>query len=194
MHYAELNHAWAELTGPGGAFEIVEMDVGGHWIRGFKNAPPSVREVWLSTAQFAERDYLVFGDERITYAEAHRQVASIANWLLAKGVQPGERVAVAMRNYPEWMLIYWAACSIGVAVVGMNAWWTAPELAFGLSDSRPKVVFAEAWIEGGGKSTVFMEGRLSDPAGKVLAKATSTLRLMERSRVEASAKAAIAGG
>ena len=144
MHYAELNHAWAELTGPGGAFEIVEMDVNGHWIRGFKNAPPSVREVWLSTLQFAERDYLVYQDERITYGQAHQLTASIASWLMARGVEPGDRIAIAMRNYPEWMLIYWAACSIGVAVVGMNAWWTAPEMAFGLSDSRPKVLFADA--------------------------------------------------
>lgn len=144
MHYAELNHAWAELTGPGGAFEIVEMDVGGQWIRGFKNAPPSVREVWLATLPFAERDYLVYQDERITYGQAHQLTASIAGWLMAQGVVPGDRIAIAMRNYPEWMLIYWAACSIGVAVVGMNAWWTAPEMAFGLSDARPKILFADA--------------------------------------------------
>ncbi len=144
MHYAELNHAWAELTGPGGAFEIVEMDVGGNRIRGFKNAPPSVREVWLSTLQFAERDYLVYQDERLTYGQAHQLTASIASWLMAKGVVPGDRIAIAMRNYPEWMLIYWAAVSIGVTVVGMNAWWTAPEMAFGLSDARPKVLFADA--------------------------------------------------
>ncbi|WGM40368.1 class I adenylate-forming enzyme family protein [Caulobacter sp. NIBR1757] len=144
MHYAELNHAWAELTGPGGAFEIVEMDVNGHWIRGFKNAPPSVREVWLSTLQFADRDYLVYQDERLTYGQAHQLTASIANWLMAQGVVPGDRIAIAMRNYPEWMLIYWAAVSIGVTVVGMNAWWTAPEMAFGLSDARPKVLFADA--------------------------------------------------
>ena len=105
---------------------------------------PSVREVWLSTLQFAERDYLVYQDERLTYGQAHQLTASIASWLTARGVVPGDRIAIAMRNYPEWMLIYWAAVSIGVAVVGMNAWWTAPEMAFGLSDSRPKVLFADA--------------------------------------------------
>lgn len=144
MHYAELNDAWAELTAPGAPFEIAEIEVRGARIRSFKNAPPSVREVWLSTLPFAERDYLVYEDERFTYAQAHDQVASIANWMLAHGVKPGDRVAIAMRNYPEWMLIYWAACCIGVAVVGMNAWWTAPEMAYGLKDSAPKVVFADA--------------------------------------------------
>ena len=144
MHYAELNQAWADLTAPGAPFEITEIEVRGARLKAFRNAPPNVRALWLSTAAFAERDYLVYGDERITYAEAHRQVASIANWMISVGVAPGDRIAIAMRNYPEWMLIYWAAACIGVAVVGMNAWWTATEMAYGLNDARPKVLFADA--------------------------------------------------
>lgn len=143
MHYAELDKAWAELTAPGAPFEIAEVEVRGVRIKTFKAAPPNVRALWLSTAQFADRDYLVYQDERITYAEAHKQVASIANWLKAHGVGPGDRVAVAMRNYPEWMLIYWACACIGAACVGMNAWWTAPEMAYGLKDAAPKVLFAD---------------------------------------------------
>ena len=144
MHYAELNRAWAELTAPGAPFEIVTQEVLGAPIRTFRNAPPNVKALWLSTVQFAERDYLVYGDERITYGEAHRQVASIANWLMSRGVQPGDRVAIAMRNYPEWMLIYWACACTGVACVGMNAWWTAAEMAYGMTDAAPKVLFADA--------------------------------------------------
>ncbi len=144
MHYAELQKARLELTGSGGLFEITEADVLGNRIRVFRNAPPSVREVWLSTMQFADRTYLVYDDERLTYAQAHTQVAATAAWLFAQGVKPGDRVAVAMRNYPEWMLIYWACVSTGIAVVGMNAWWTAEEMAYALSDSAPKVLFLDA--------------------------------------------------
>jgi len=144
MHYAELLKARNELTGPGGAFEIVEADVLGNRLRIYKNAPPTVREVWQSTLQFAERPYLVYNDERLSYGEAHEIVNSAANWLLAQGVKPGDRVAIAMRNFPEWMLIYWACLSVGITVVGMNAWWTAEEMAYGLSDSAPKVLFLDA--------------------------------------------------
>ncbi len=144
MHYAELNKAWAELTQPGAPFEITEVVVDGGPVRAFRNAPPSVRALWQSTAAFGPRDYLVYYDERITYDEAHRLVASTANWMLAQGLKPGDRVAVAMRNYPEWMLIYWACACVGVAVVGMNAWWTSAEMAFGISDADPKVLFADA--------------------------------------------------
>ena len=144
MHYAELKAAWAELIAPGAPFEIVETQVRGERIRCFKNAPPSIRDFWLSTAQFGDRTYLVYQDDRITYAQAHAQTASIANWLMSKGVKSGDRVAIAMRNYPEWMLIYWACASVGVAVVGMNAWWTPDEMAYALKDSAPKVVFVDA--------------------------------------------------
>src|SRR5437899_2696148 len=144
MHYAELNKAWMELTQPGAPFEIAEVELEGTRVRAFSNAPPNVRALWLSTAAFGARDYLVYAEERVTYAEAHRQVASVAAWMGERGVQPGDRVAIAMRNYPEWMLIYWAAACIGVAVVGMNAWWTAAEMAYGLADAQPKIVFADA--------------------------------------------------
>jgi long-chain acyl-CoA synthetase len=144
MHYTELLKAREVLTGPGGDFEIVEADVLGNRLRVYKNAPPSVREVWLSTLQYADRDYLVYQDERWTYADAHRDVNAIAAWMFAQGVRPGDRVAVAMRNYPEWLLIYWACVSTGIAVVGMNAWWTAEEMEYALKDSEPKILFADA--------------------------------------------------
>lgn len=144
MHYAELKQARAELTGPGGLFEITEAEVLGNRIRVFKNAPPSIREVWLSTLQFADRRYLVYGEERLTYAEAHQRVNAVAAWLAAQGVRSSDRVAIAMRNFPEWMLIYWACVSTGIAVVGMNAWWTAEEMSYGLKDSAPKVLFLDA--------------------------------------------------
>lgn len=143
MHYAELLKAREELTGPGGDFEIIEAEVLGNRIRTYKNAPHSVREFWLATAEFAERPYIVYGDERLTYAQSHEQVHAVAAWLADQGVKAGDRVAIAMRNYPEWMLIYWACACSGIAVVGMNAWWTAEEMAYALNDSAPKVVFLD---------------------------------------------------
>ncbi|MGH6958598.1 MAG: AMP-binding protein, partial [Caulobacteraceae bacterium] len=144
MHYRALKEVWGELTAPGAPFEVATIEVRGAPMRTFKNAPPSVRDLWLSTAQFGPRDYIVYQDERVTYAEAHRQVAAVANWLKDQGVVAGDRVAIAMRNYPEWMLIYWACVSIGVAAVGMNAWWVTEEMAYAFADSAPKVMFCDA--------------------------------------------------
>ena len=134
---------WNELTAEGQQFQVDEAEVRGSPMRVYTNAPPSLREVWLASAAFAERDYLVCNDERQTYADAHREVASIANWLISRGVNPGERVAIAARNYPEWLLAYWACVATGITVVGVNAWWVEDELEYGLSDSQPKVIFCD---------------------------------------------------
>ena len=144
MHYAELKTAWAELTGPGGTFEIETVEVRGQPLRTYKNAPPNIRALWLSTAAFADREYLIYADERITYAQAHAQVNAVAAWLTAQGVKRGDRVAIAMRNYPEWMLIYWTCVCLGVAAVGMNAWWVPEEMDYAFRDAAPKVVFCDA--------------------------------------------------
>jgi long-chain acyl-CoA synthetase len=145
--YAELQNAWSQLTSPGARFEIVVEEVRGQPMRCYKNAPPTLRAVWDITAAHAAdptREYLVYGDERWSYARARNEVASMARWLQAKGVGSGDRVAIAMRNYPEWMLAYWACTSVGITVVGMNAWWTGPELVYGVDDSDPKVILADA--------------------------------------------------
>src|SRR5712664_2331468 len=72
MHHRELNQVWAELTAPGARFEIADTVVRGVNTRTFRNAPPSIRTFWLSTAQFADRDYIVYQGECITYREAQR--------------------------------------------------------------------------------------------------------------------------
>ena len=71
MHYTELKKAWGELTTPGAPFEVIDVPVRGVKLKTYKNAPPSIRELWLSTAAYGERVYMVYQDERMTYAEAH---------------------------------------------------------------------------------------------------------------------------
>lgn len=75
-----------------------EIEVRGSNMRVYANAQPSMPEVWLASAAHANNDCLIFGDERWTYAQAHRDVASIANWLASQGLEQGNRVAIAMRK------------------------------------------------------------------------------------------------
>jgi long-chain acyl-CoA synthetase len=127
-----------------GAFATTEVDVRGVKLRVLNAAPPTMRAVWEASAAFADREYLVYEDERYAYAEIAAQVRSLAAVLRnTHGVGSGDRVALAMRNYPEWVVGYWATICVGAAVVGMNAWWTTSEMEFGLSDSRPKVLIAD---------------------------------------------------
>lgn len=103
-----------------------------------------MRVLWESTAVHEASTYIVYEDERYTYGEIQAQVRRLAQVLHDDhGVRRGDRVAIAMRNYPEWVVSYWATVSLGAAAVGMNAWWTGPEMEYGLSDSRPKVLICD---------------------------------------------------
>ena len=141
----EFQQAWDELTAPGAQFATTTIDVRGVPIKVFENSLPTMRTVWEMARGYADRDYIVYEDERYTYGESDAIVRALAARLVDEyGVEPGDRVAIAMRNYPEWVLAYWAIVSIGAACVGMNAWWTPEEMQYGLSDSRPKVLIADA--------------------------------------------------
>ncbi len=142
--YDDYHATWQALTAPGADFEITTANIRGNPTRVYANAPNSLRDVWLSSAQFADRDYLVYNDERWTYGQAHDDVLALVNWLTLNAVMPGDRVAIAMRNYPEWLLAYWAITAMGAVVVGMNAWWTRQEMQYALGDATPKVLVADA--------------------------------------------------
>lgn len=139
-----LNQVIAQMTATGQMFEMADTEVHGNKMKTWVNAPNSLRDVWLSTTKYADQDYLVYDDERWTYQQAHDAVARIANWLSTHGIKQHDRVAIALRNYPEWMLSYWAITSIGAVVVGINAWWVADELKHGLKDCDAKLLICDA--------------------------------------------------
>lgn len=141
--YQDLLTVREEMTSPGQMFEISEIEIDGHTLKAWTHAPASLRDLWASTIGHADKDYLVYQDERWTYAQAHDSVNRIANWLKLNGIQPHDNVAINMRNFPEWMLCYWAITSMGAAVVGMNAWWVSDEIDYALQDSHPTAMICD---------------------------------------------------
>ena len=134
--------AIAALTAPGMDYEIVPGEVWGRSCRMFKNTPPTLRDLYQSAS--SDETFLVFEEERYTFAETNDRVAQVANILVDRfGVQKGDRVAISMRNFPEWIFAFNAATSIGAIAVAMNSLWTSEEMAFGLKDSGAKVLFAD---------------------------------------------------
>ena len=135
-----LAEATATLTAPGGLFEMEELTIRGIPTRTWKSAPATLRAVLELSALHGDKDFLVYEDERITFAEHFRAVAALAHALVDRfGITKGDRVAIAMRNLPEWVIAFWASIAVGAVVVPLNAWWTGPELAYGLSDSGASV-------------------------------------------------------
>ena len=140
----DFNAAIASLTKPGAPFGWTVREVSGAPVRVYDNAIGDMRAVWLMSAPHGDKDYLVYGDERYSYAEAHARVRALAHHLRTEhGAGPGTRVAISMRNYPEWVLSHWAVISVGAAVVGMNSWWTRPEMEFALNDCEPVALIVD---------------------------------------------------
>ena len=105
-----------------------------------RHPPGRARDVGLPRRQGLPR----LRGRAFTFAEHYRAVATLAHALVDQfGISKGDRVAIAMRNLPEWVMAFWASIAVGAVVVPLNAWWTGPELAYGLSDSGTALVFVD---------------------------------------------------
>ncbi len=137
MTIAQAN---ALLTAPGAKFEMEEKAIGSVKLRTYKNAPLTIRDLVLNSVNWGEREFLVYQDERVTFSAHYKAVARFATLLRDQyGVKKGDRIAVIMRNYPQWPVAFFGALTLGAIATPMNSWWTGEELEYGLSDSGAKV-------------------------------------------------------
>jgi len=139
-----IAQAHALMTAPGSPLEIEEVVVEGVKLKSWKNQPPTLRSIVEASRVHGDRVFLVYEDERVTFEAFYRAVSALAREFQAQGVVKGDRVAVIMRNLPEWVVAFYAAASIGAIVTPLNAWWTGPELEYGLTDSGSKVAVVDA--------------------------------------------------
>jgi long-chain acyl-CoA synthetase len=134
----------ALLTAPGQMFEMETREIRGVPTRVWKNAPPTLGAIVEASGAHGDATFIVYEDERLSFAEHLRAVAHFSRILRDRfGVDKGDRVAIAMRNYPEWSIAFWAAAAAGAIVVPLNAWWTGGELRYGLADSGSKVLVCD---------------------------------------------------
>jgi long-chain acyl-CoA synthetase len=139
-----IAQAHALLTQPGSPLEVEEIEIRGFPTKVWKNLPPSIRSVVEASRAHGEKIFLVYEDERVSFEAFYRAVSAFARELQAQGVGKGDRVAVIMRNLPEWVVAFYAAASLGAIVTPLNAWWTGAELEYGLTDSGTKVAVMDA--------------------------------------------------
>ena len=140
--YREID---AALCGPGEPFEIKTAEVFGRATRVWSNAPGCLSDALAQgRAVGGGRDFFVLGDERLSHDRHYELVGALAGALVEDlGVRKGDRVAIAMRNIPEWSIAFFAATMVGAIAVPLNAFWNGAELAFAITDSDPKVVIAD---------------------------------------------------
>ncbi len=134
----------AAMMAPGQKYEVAPANINGVDYRVFPNIPGNMRGLYEEGLDYAEETFLVYEDTRWTYQETYQRAASIAASLVKDyDIQKGDRVALASRNYPEWIATYMAVTMIGAVIVPMNSWWLGAELEFGLRDSGAKLMFGD---------------------------------------------------
>lgn len=132
------------LTGPGGAFEVVEEPVLGAPMRVYKQRMRALREIsGLAAARGNDDIHIVYGDRRIGFADFVAAGNSVSGALRDLGIGRGDRVAVLAANNPEWVFTFWGTVNLGGILVGLNGWWKADEIAYGLADSGARVLVAD---------------------------------------------------
>jgi long-chain acyl-CoA synthetase len=135
----------AQLTGPGGPFEVVTEDVMGRPMQVYKDRMRTLRAIPEAAIGRGDDTFLVYGDRTYGFRDFVEQTNGLARALADRcAIGPGDRVAVLSQNNPEWCLTFWATVSMGTILVGLNGWWKADEILYGLQDSGARVLVADA--------------------------------------------------
>lgn len=138
---ADVRAALTKLTAPGELFEVREEVIFGARHRVFANAVPTLPDIVALGAAHGDAVFLVHGARRWTFQGFLHDAERIARRLSAAyGVGRGDRIAILMRNSPDWMLVFAAAASLGAVIVPVSSWGSADEIAFTLRDAAPRVV------------------------------------------------------
>ena len=139
-----IAEAHAALTAPGAPFEIELVERAEGPVRVWKNGPRSLADIYELARTFGDRLYVVYEDDRASYDAFTRATHAFALALLERGVQPGDRVALCLRNLPEWPVAFYGAAIAGAVATPLNAWWSATELEYGLRDSGATLALFDA--------------------------------------------------
>ena len=137
-----MREAIAAVSAPGQPFELTEGVLNGVDYRVFKNCPPTLRQ-FFESARGLEETFLVYEGEEWSFDEVMQEVDALAYALVHHyGIEVGDRVGIAMRNMPEWIVSFAAIVSVGAISVSLNAWWTEEELDYAISDSGLSLLIA----------------------------------------------------
>ena len=132
----------ADVTGPGGRLVIGSDEQGRAIVTNFPSTLPEFFRTFC--ALNAGNEAVVAGEERLTFADLDRLSDRVAHGLAARGIAKGDRIGVAMRNCPAWIICYMAVLKAGGVATLLNGWWEAHEMEHAVQLTDPKLIIGDA--------------------------------------------------
>ena len=141
----DFNQAVQKVLDADELFQTEDVEIRGTFYKAFNKVPADLKELLDYGKTVREwEEFIVYEKEKISYLDFCDQVSKLGSFLQKEvGIKKGDKVAIAMRNYPEYLAILMAVASIGGIVVFVNAWWTTEEMEYGFDDSTARVCFAD---------------------------------------------------
>ena len=131
----------AGVVGPGGRLVIGKDELGRAIVTNFPATLPAFFRTFA--ALNAANEAVVAGDERLSFADLDRISEALAHGLAARGIAKGDRVAIAMRNCPAWIVCYMAILKAGGIATLLNGWWEPFEMEHAVELTEPKLIIAD---------------------------------------------------
>ncbi|ABZ76655.1 AMP-dependent synthetase and ligase [Shewanella halifaxensis HAW-EB4] len=133
----------AQLTAVGAPFELVQLDQGEISVPVYLNAPKDLSEVIEASRRDDESTFLVYQDDVYSYRRFYSEVDALAIWFHEQGVVQGTRVAIALRNRPEWAVSFAAIAKLGAVPVPLNSLGQPKELWSAIDEVMPKILVCD---------------------------------------------------
>ena len=133
------------ITAPKGAFEVFEKERNGVTYSAFSTLPNNLGKVFKNAAdKHKDTDFLVYQNERYSFEKLYQLATSFREVLIdGYKIKRGDKVVIAMRNYPEWVVVFMGITLLGAVVVPINAWWSLPELLHVIKHSQALLVITD---------------------------------------------------
>ncbi len=139
-----VDTAIAQLTAPGAPFELVDVVVGGHTLKAYRHAPATVPALLDAARVHGAKPFIAWQGQHWSVERFFTAADALAGRMQAElGLRPGDRVAIAMRNRPEWAIAFVAAALVGAVPAPLNSFGLGAELHAALADVEPVLLFVD---------------------------------------------------
>jgi len=123
--------------------DLKSKKIGTYAVQALSPRPSRITAILEEAKKWGDREFIVYGDRRISFSEFLGSCTAVATQFRGRGVQAGKPALVLGANSPEWLAAFWGLAGCGAIVAQGNAWWSADEIVEATELLKPSVIVAD---------------------------------------------------